>query len=171
MDKNSVEAIVGALEAAEARYLIAGGLAVVAHGYVRFTADLDLILDLEEANLRRGLAALKALGYRPRAPVPIEEFADAARRASWIEEKGLKVFWLNSDLHKGTEIDVFVEAPFEFAPAYEVARRESLAGGAVARFLDLDRLIGLKRRAGRPRDLDDIARLEELRGEGGHERP
>jgi len=45
--KRSVEAIVDALNAAGVRYLIAGGLAVVAHGYVRFTADVDLILDLE----------------------------------------------------------------------------------------------------------------------------
>ncbi len=35
MTKRSVEAIVDALNAAGVRYLIAGGLAVVAHGYVR----------------------------------------------------------------------------------------------------------------------------------------
>lgn len=43
MEKNSVEAIVGALNEAGVRYLIVGGMAVVAHGYLRFTADLDLM--------------------------------------------------------------------------------------------------------------------------------
>ena len=43
MEKRSVEAVVRGFNEAQVRYLIAGGVAVVAHGYVRFTADLDLI--------------------------------------------------------------------------------------------------------------------------------
>ena len=78
MEKRSVEAIVGALNAANVRYLVAGGLAVVAHGYVRFTADVDLILDFEPANVTRAMKALGSLGYRPRVPVTLNEFADAA---------------------------------------------------------------------------------------------
>ena len=84
MEKRSVETIIGALNAANVRYLIAGGLAVVAHGYVRFTADIDLILDLDPANVRRALSALGRLGYRPRAPVSIDEFAEPAKRAEWV---------------------------------------------------------------------------------------
>ena len=34
MEQHSVDAIVGALNMANVRYLVAGGLAVVAHGYV-----------------------------------------------------------------------------------------------------------------------------------------
>ena len=67
MEKHSVEAIVGALNAANVRYLVAGGLAVVAHGFVRFTADIDLIVDLEPANVTRAIAALDGLDYRPRS--------------------------------------------------------------------------------------------------------
>ncbi len=37
MKLTSFEALVAALESAGVRYLIAGGLAVVAHGYARFT--------------------------------------------------------------------------------------------------------------------------------------
>jgi hypothetical protein len=37
----SVEALVAALEEAGVRYLVAGGLAVNAHGYLRFTHDVD----------------------------------------------------------------------------------------------------------------------------------
>jgi len=42
-----VESIVVALNAAKVRFLIVGGLAVAAHGYLRFTADVDLVLDPE----------------------------------------------------------------------------------------------------------------------------
>ena len=81
MEKHSVDAIVGALNMANVRYLVAGGLAVVAHGYVRFTADVDLIVDLEPANVMRAVASLESLGYRPRAPVAFGEFADPQKRA------------------------------------------------------------------------------------------
>ena len=52
MEKRSIEAIVGALNAAHVRYLIAGGLAVIAHGHVRLTQDVDLIVDFETSNLQ-----------------------------------------------------------------------------------------------------------------------
>ena len=104
MEKRSVEAVVRALNAADVRYLIAGGLAVVAHGYVRFTADIDLLLDLDPANLRRAIAALTPLGYRPRAPVPIDDFVQPGKRAQWVREKGLIVFSLFSPVHPATEV-------------------------------------------------------------------
>ena len=40
MELRSIEAVVGALHAAGVRYLIVGGLAVLAHGYQRTTVDL-----------------------------------------------------------------------------------------------------------------------------------
>jgi hypothetical protein len=84
METRSIDAIVQALNGASVRYLVAGGLAVVAHGYVRFTADLDLIVDLEPANVARAVAALETLGYRPRAPVAFAEFADPQKRTQWV---------------------------------------------------------------------------------------
>ena len=40
----SYEAVIAALNDAGVRYLVAGGLAVNAHGYLRFTHDLDLVV-------------------------------------------------------------------------------------------------------------------------------
>ncbi|MFN0150100.1 MAG: hypothetical protein ACKVU1_05210 [bacterium] len=165
MERRSIEAIVRALTAANARYLIVGGLAVVAHGHLRFTADVDLVLDLDEANLLRATGAFATLGYRPRAPVDLREFCSAERRTEWARDKGMTVFSLNSDQHPATEIDVFVEAPFDFAAAYRVAARKEIAPGLMATFVGLDDLIGLKERAARPQDLEDVARLRE-RGAG-----
>lgn len=165
MEKSSLESIVRGLNDSGVRYLLVGGLAVAAHGYLRFTADVDIVLDMDAENLRRGLTVFRGLGYVPRAPVPIEDFADEAKRRSWVEEKNLKVFSLSSPEHRATEVDVFVEAPFDFAAAYPDALTEPVAEGVVARFVDYPRLVELKKRAGRPRDLDDLARLRELRGE------
>jgi predicted nucleotidyltransferase len=169
MKRASVEAVVQALNQAAVRYLVAGGLAVVAHGHLRFTADLDLILDLEERNLRRALEALDRLGYRPRAPVALLDFADAEKRGSWIRDKGLAVFSLYSDLHPATEIDLFVSDPLGFEDAFARALRLEVAPGVEATFVGLDDLIRLKTAAGRPQDLLDIERLQQLRGDLEHE--
>lgn len=87
-----VEAILRALNEADARYLIVGGLAVVAHGYVRYTADIDIVLNLERENVIRAMNALEAIGYRPLLPVKGSDFADENLRRSWIEEKNMLVF-------------------------------------------------------------------------------
>ena len=50
MRLQDIEAIVRALNGAEALYLIVGGLAVVAHGYPRLTVDLDIVLNLKHEN-------------------------------------------------------------------------------------------------------------------------
>ncbi len=145
--------------------MIVGGLAVVAHGYVRFTADVDLVLDMDEANLRRAVVAFEGLGYRPRAPVPFGEFAEAPRRAAWMHDKGLTVFSLYSPAHPATEVDLFAESPFDFSATYARAARMEVAPGLMATFAGLDDLIALKKRAGRPQDAIDVQQLETLRSE------
>jgi|SRR5215469_6953988 len=164
MEVRSIEAIVRALNEAGARYLIAGGLAVLAHGYMRATEDLDLILDLTEENLRKALPALAALGYRPKPPVALELFADAPTRAQWVRDKGLTVFSLFSPAHQTVDIDLFVEEPLDFTRAYTEAARQEIVPGLPAVFVGLQDLLALKRQAGRPKDLVDIQHLEMLEG-------
>src|SRR5262245_41439163 len=118
MGPSDFETIFAALETAKARYLVVGGVAVVMHGLPRFTADLDLVLALDELNVKAAMNALGRHGYRPRAPVPAEDFANAEIRRTWIADKGLTVFSLWSPEHPATEIDLFVEEPFPFDEAY-----------------------------------------------------
>ena len=65
----SLEAIVRSLNEGNVRYLVAGGLAVNAHGYIRFTQDVDLVIALESANIIRAFEMLAKLGYSPGVPV------------------------------------------------------------------------------------------------------
>ena len=167
MERRSIETIAGALNRASVRYLVVGGVAVVAHGHVRFTADLDLVLDPDPGSLRRAIEAIRALGYRPRAPVPFEEFADPQMRRRWREEKGMMVFSLSSPEHPLTELDLFLEAPFDFDAAYARAvAQEADASGRIT-FVGREDLLALKRAAGRPQDLLDVQALESLRDASG----
>ena len=160
MELRSVETVVAALNAAEVRYLIVGGLAVNAHGYLRATRDLDLVIQLESANLRRGLECLFEIGYRLAIPVSVEDFADASKREAWRVEKGMIVLKLWSDDHRRTPVDVFVYEPFDFSEEFEKAYLSELQPGIFARIVSLEALIEMKLVAGRPHDLMDI---EELR--------
>ena len=163
MEVRSIEAVIRALNDAGVRYLVAGGVAVVAHGYVRYTMDLDLILELVDENLRPAMAALGGLGYRPTAPVPLEAFADGPTRAEWIRSKGLMVLSLFSPEHPKTVVDLFVEEPLDFSRAFASAARIEVAAGLPATFVGLDDLLDLKRRAGRPKDQIDIDHLNKIR--------
>lgn len=169
MQKQSVETIIVALNRAKVRYLVVGGLAVVAHGFVRFTADLDLVLDPEQESLRRAIEALTALGYRPRAPVPFADFEKPEKRQEWTREKGLTVFSLFSTEHPATEIDLFVEPPFDFGSAYARAVRLEVGPDVIATFVSRLDLVEMKRSAGRPQDLADLAGLD-ASAEGSGER-
>ena len=162
MKHQSVVTVIRALNEGGVRYLVVGGLAVVAHGYVRLTADVDLVLDLETENLERAIAALSALQYRPRAPVPFAEFAQAGRRAEWVREKGLRVFSVHSPLHAATELDLFVECPFEFGEAHARGAPMELAPGVTADFVGLEDLLRMKRHADRPVDRLDVENLTRL---------
>jgi hypothetical protein len=161
MPQGSLETIFAALERADVRYLVVGGVAVVLHGHPRFTADLDLVLALDATNVRAAIAALSALGYRPRAPVRAEDLADPNQRADWIHNKGMIVFSLASPDHPTTEVDLFVEEPFPFEDAYRRATWTDLGTTRVP-VASLSDLIQMKRSAGRPRDLEDVRVLEEI---------
>ena len=156
-----------ALEGSGARFLVVGGVAVVLHGHPRFTADLDLVVSLDQENVLRAIGALETLGYRPRAPVQARGLADSALRRSWIDEKGLTVFSFWSPVLPATEVDIFVEEPFPFDEAFLRGIRVEV-GGANLVVASLEDLLAMKRKAGRPRDLEDIVALEALAKESGH---
>lgn len=161
---NDLSQVLEALSKSGARYLVVVGVAVVLHGHPRFTADLDLVIALEESNIRLAMKALQNLGYRPRAPVGADDFADKSIREGWVRDKHLTVFSLWSGQLPATEIDIFVREPFAFDEAYARALNVDFPFARVS-VASLDDLIALKRTAGRPKDLEDIAALEKLRSD------
>lgn len=163
MQRESVETLVRRFNEAGVRYLIAGGFAVVAHGYSRFTVDLDFVLDLESENAAKALEILKDEGYAPTIPVPIEQFADADLRKDWAENRNMVAFPLQSEKHYQTRIDIFVRQPFDFERAYAEKFCGEIVPQLVADFVSFDDLLKLKAAAGRSKDLLDIFYLRQIK--------
>jgi len=151
--------IVSALNTSGARYLLVGGVAVIAHGYVRTTVNCDLVLDLDPANVLKALKAFETLGYRSRVPLPMIDFANAALRERWAAEKHMVVFTLVNPDHELPDVDLFTRVPFDFdleklrGSVYRLAREVS------APVISLETLLAMKKDAGRLKDQADIEYL------------
>lgn len=162
MKLDAFEAVARALDGAGVRYLVAGGVAVNAHGFLRFTKDIDIVLALRAENVTAAFEALAALDYRPAVPVDASGFGDAAMRRHWIEDKGMQVLNFFSDCFPATSVDVFVQEPFDFDTEYEQALVATLAPGVAPRFVALPTLIAMKEAADRPGDRVDIEYLRQI---------
>lgn len=167
MKLSSFDALVTALAESGVRYLIAGGLAVNAHGYLRFTKDVDVVVRLIPENIEHAFAALATLGYRPLVPVSAAQFADTSTREKWIREKGMQVLQFWSDAHRETPVDMFVREPFDFEDEYRRSLLKPL-GRIEVRFVTIPTLIRMKEAANRPQDKIDIEYLRKrLEDSGG----
>jgi predicted nucleotidyltransferase len=142
-----IQALLRLLNEADVRYLIIGATAFAAHGWVRATADLDLLVADDEANVSRLRDALTSFGYDV-TEASTEDF----RRYKIL----LRQYDLPLDLHP------FVEGAADFEACW---RRRVIAdlGGVEAPFASLDDLILMKRAAGRPKDREDLQQLERLK--------
>lgn len=158
--KQSVVDVVSALNGADIRYLVVGGLAVASHGYLRTTKDIDLVVALDPKNVAAAFSALATVGYRPKVPITLEEFCDASERERLVREKNMIVlqFWRDDS----PDVDVFVREPFDFKQEWESAKIEQVSSGLQVRVVRLETLIELKRQASRPQDLADIDALTKL---------
>ena len=143
------------------RFVVVGGVALVLHGVVRLTADLDLMVEMSRNNLTRFISAVQEMGYQPKPPVRAEEFIDPAKRKSWKEEKGMLVFSFFHPEEQGNLIDVFVDEPIHFDEV-ERDRKVIKAGDIEIPIVSIDHLKRLKRISSRPQDLADIEALEAL---------
>lgn len=152
-----------ALSEAGVRFVVVGGTAVVLQGHARMTVDLDLVIDLAAEPAAAGVAALSSLGLLPRLPVPVEQFADPAKRQQWVEQRNLMVFSLYDPDSVWREVDLFATDPLPFDELWDEATVVEL-GGVPVRVASRRHLVAMKRSAGRPRDLDDVAALLALEG-------
>lgn len=150
-----------AVEKAGIQYLVVGGMAVNFHGIIRPTKDIDFIVYLETNNLLKFCKLMTDLGYRPKAPVKAEDFADPEKRRDWIKNKNMIVFCFYHQDDLMNVIDVFVEHPLPFEEIY--ARRTLVPLGEVnISVIGIPDLIKLKEKAGRMQDLADIRALRQV---------
>lgn len=144
-------------------YVLIGGLAVNAHGVIRSTKDVDICPAPDPANLRRLADLLRRLGAR-QLGIGDEDFTQAEMpfdptRSSDLAEGGN--FRLDTPLGV---LDVMqwipgIEAYNAYATLAADAETAS-AFGIEIKVCSLAALRVMKRAAGRPQDLQDLADLE-----------
>ena len=155
------ESILDALEAAGVRYVVAGGFAVNLHGFMRFTKDLDLLIDLEPTNAARAMQVLDSCGLRARIPVPLSDFADAGKRQDWTEHRNMLVFQVWHPDDPFCTVDVFIRNPIDFDGLWQRSISTNL-GRTRCRIASIEDLIAMKTQADRPQDLRDIEELRRI---------
>jgi len=145
----------------QVKYAVAGGVALVLHGVVRLTADLDLIVDLGTENLRKFINVINELGYKPKPPVSAEDFINPLNRKVWKKEKGMEVFSFYHSTMPMNLIDVFVNEPIgfnEIESEIVIFKARDIQIPVISK----KHLKALKRKANRPQDIADIEALEEI---------
>lgn len=143
------------------RYAVAGGVALVLHGVVRLTADLDLIIELTSDNISRFIAVMNDLGYKPKQPVKAEDLIEPENRKRWEEEKGMKVFSFFHPAGPMNLIDIFINEPVGFD---EIEKEVVVFESRDIRIPVISKrhLKMLKMESKRPQDIADIAALDDL---------
>ena len=156
-----IENILTILIKSKVRFLVVGGVAVNLHGFYRATGDIDIILLLEDSNLKKFIKAVKALNLVPRIPVRLEDFADAKTRNAWIKEKNMKAFTLYDVGFGNKYLDVVIDYNLDFNEVYK-SRSVYRDGALKVPVLSLEDLVKMKRKAGRERDKIDIKALKRI---------
>lgn len=157
------ERVIAALNESGVDYLIVGGVAVVLHGVGRLTADLDVVVDLERDAALKAMTSLEALGYQPRPPVEIKQFAEPELRQQWIETKGMQVFSLWDPKGELPVLDVFVNYPLDFSKLLDESVEVDI-GGLKTRIASVEHLMAMKSGTGREKDERDITELRKKHG-------
>ena len=165
MKLEAIQKLFDSLNTASIRYLVVGGFAVIAHGYTRLTMDIDIVLSLEMPNLLRALDIFAKLGYRPKVPVQLHEFADENKRHSWIKEKNMVVFSIFTPDSSFPPIDIFPVEPFDFETEYARGITFNISEQCSVPVICIDTLIRMKQDAGRPKDSVDLEHLTILKSE------
>jgi hypothetical protein len=131
------------LDAHDVRYLVVGGAAVNALGYVRMTEDIDFWLQRNETNADKVLAALAEFGF--------DEFS----RDDLLDPKA--VLMLGRPPHR-IDLLTWISAR-EFDDCYP-RRVYGNLGGMRIPLISVEDLLINKRASGRPKDLADIDEFE-----------
>lgn len=151
----SFRQVLEVLEKNGVEFILVGGVAATAHGSARLTQDIDVVYARDPENLARLVSAL----------VPFHPYLRGA-------PPGLPFLWDRETLQKGLNFTLTTDlgavdllGEIVGGGSYEdLVPDTSLIStfGVECRCLDLEKLIHVKRAAGRPKDFEAIAELETI---------
>jgi hypothetical protein len=151
-----VRALLAALTGQDVKFILVGGAAATAHGATRLTQDIDVVYARDAENIRRLVTALAP--HRPYL-----RGAPAGLPFRWDEETVRR--GLNFTLVTAVG-DVDILGEIVGGGGYAALAPHALdlqLFGMRCPCLGLEKLIEVKRAAGRPKDLEAIAELEAIR--------
>ena len=148
----NIENLLKLLKENTVEFVIIGASAFPVYGYSRATLDLDIFIRPEKDNARRILRALKQFGY---------DVTDISINDLLTKKLLIRQYLVETDIH-----------PFVTGITFEKVWRDKVQdfyGNTPVFFASLDNLIKMKESAKRPRDLEDLKYLQELKKRQGQE--
>ena len=150
MIEKIVRDVLIALNKNKIKYLIHGGFAVGAYGYIRGTKDIDIWMEPKEDNIKKTYDVFSKMNYVPTMHKTAEEF---------IKADGNHVIWLAY----GFQVDIWVKSKeFTFEQLWKHRVKRSFEN-ITCYYVSIDDLIKMKGATGRPKDLIDVDVLKKLK--------
>ena len=150
-----IEQLIDTLKRHRVKYAIVGGYALALHGVVRGTVDVDLVLKISRSNYQNAEKALGEMGLTSRLPVGADEVIDF--RDEYINNRNM-VAWNFRNLKDLTQdVDIIIT---EDLSSMKIDKFK--IGQRMLPVVSVRDLIKMKRKSGRPQDIQDIEALERL---------
>ncbi|MBP6688260.1 MAG: nucleotidyltransferase [Lacibacter sp.] len=134
-----------ALNEHEVEYVLVGGMAVIIHGYVRGTGDMDVWVNKTKENYSRLKKAYRQFG------MPLFDMTEENFLGDEYDVFGIGVQPVKIEVMTNVKGLLFDET-YAMAQIYE-------EDGLQIKFIHINHLIQAKKASGRFRDLDDIEQL------------
>ena len=154
------KALLRLLTEKQVEFIIVGGAAATAHGSARLTLDLDIVYRRSNENISRLVNALQSIEPYLRGAPP-----------------GLPFDWSLQTVKMGLNFTLITSfgaldllGEIVGGGGYEELLPDTITveiAGVNCLCLNLERLIQVKRAAGRPKDLEVIAELQQILAESG----
>lgn len=144
------------LNKSEIPYAIVGGFAMVLHGVVRGTVDLDFIMNLSAENFEKAEALLESMGLQSKLPLDakmIFQFKD-----EYIKNRNLIAWSFYNPKIPHEVVDIILTEDLKKKKVTTINY-----AGIKIKVLAVDELIKMKKTSARPQDLMDVESLMGLK--------
>ncbi len=150
-----IKKVTDALNKANITYALVGGYAVALHGVIRGTVDLDFVIALEQKQFESLEKSMQSIGLKPRLPITAEEVFQF--REEYIEKRNLVAWSFINEMNPLEVVDIIITYDAN------LMKTETLSvDGMAIQIVTKQELIKMKKKSGRPQDLEDVRALEKL---------
>lgn len=151
-----VKKLIKAFDAGKLDYALVGGYAVVAHGAIRGTVDIDIILKNTKKDFILAEKILKKLGLVSKLPVSAAEVFEFRRE--YIKNRNL-IAWSFVNADNPIEmVDIIITHDLR-----KMKKKLIPLGGIKVKILDIQDLIKMKSSTRRKQDKEDVKALKKIR--------